>query len=225
LSGAKVDDLNLARRQRPRGLRPLRLLRFYKVRLDQQDGADRRGAGSRQLRLQASLAPRRLSLSKVDLEDADRSEPHLQVRLPLLRVEAAWKEGNGPMSSQAPELHLLVRLPVKPGVDGKEARALMSNNLAELPLLVPLPAKCRVDGKEARVLTPNPAVLRAADLLLANNLGRVNHKAARKRARKLLQVLALNKPKLASEKRRPRSDPGSLCVQISTFRRINNPTL
>ena len=107
------------------------------------------------------------------------------------------------MSSQAPELHLLVRLRAKHGVDGKEARALMSNNLAERPLLVSLPVKCRVGGKEARVPTPNPAVLRAVDLLLANNLGRANHKVARKRARKLLRVLALNKTKPASEKRRP----------------------
>jgi len=129
------------------------------------------------------------------------------------------------MSSQAPELHLLVRLRAKHGVDGKEARALMSNNLAELPLLVSLPVKCRVDGKEARAPTPNPAVLRAADLLLRLDMGKGNLRAERKRARKLLRVLALNKTKLAWEKRRPRSDPGALCVQISTFRRINNPTL
>ena len=197
MNGAEVDDLNLARRKRPRDLRLLRLLRLYKVRRDQQGGADRRGAGSRQVRLQASLAPRRLSLSKVDLEGADRSGPHLQVRLLPLRVEAAWKEGNGPMSSQAPELHLLVRLRVKHGVDGKEARALMSNNLADLPLLVPLPVRCRVGGKEGRVPTPNPAVLRAADPLLANNLGRVNHKAARKRAKKFLLVPGPNKPEFS----------------------------
>ena len=106
------------------------------------------------------------------------------------------------MSSQAPELHLLVQLRVKHGVDGKEARALMGNNLAELPLLVPLPVKCRVGGKEGRVPTPNPAVLRAGGHRpLA--VDKRNQRAERKRARKLLRVLALNKTKPASEKRRP----------------------
>ena len=131
-------------------------------------------------------------LSRVDLEAADRSEAHLQVRLLLLRVEAAWKEDNGPMSSQAPELHLLVRLPAKHGVDGKEARALMSNNLAELPLQVPLPVKCRANDKEGRVPTPNRAALRAVNLLLRLDMGKGNLRAARKRARNLLRVLALD---------------------------------
>ena len=130
--------------------------------------------------------------SRGDIEDADRSEVHLQVRLLLLRVEAAWKEGNGPMSSQAPELHLLVRFRMKHGVDGKEARALMSNNLAELPLLVPLPVKCRANDKEGRVPTPNPAALRAVNLLLRLDMGKGNLRAARKRARNLLRVLALD---------------------------------
>ena len=119
------------------------------------------------------------------------------------------------MSSQAPELHLLVRLRVKHGVDGKEARALMSNNLAELPLLVPLPVKCRVGGKEGRVPIGNPAVLRAANLLLELRLE--SQRAERKRARKLLRVLALNKTKLASEKRRSQSDPGSPPLSVQAL--------
>jgi len=201
LNAAEVDDLNPAWRVRRQDLQEKRLRQVSKVLRLEKSGGGQEEAGWRRVRLQASLAPRRLSLSKVDLEGAGRSEPHLQVRVLLLRVEAAWKEGNGPMSSQAPELHLLVRLRVKHGVDGKEARALMSNNLAELPLLVPLPVKCRVGGKEGRVPIGNPAVLRAANLLLELRLE--SQRAERKRARKLLRVLALNKTKPASEKRRP----------------------
>jgi len=66
---------------------------------------------------------------------------------------------------------------------------------------VRLRVKHGVDGKEGRALIGNPAVRPAVNLLLELRLE--SQRAERKRARKLLRVLALNKTKPASEKRRP----------------------
>jgi len=48
------------------------------------------------------------------------------------------------------------------------------------------------NNKEGKEPMGNPL----GDLLLANNLGRVNHKAARKRAKRLLRVRALDNTNL-----------------------------
>ena len=49
------------------------------------------------------------------------------------------------------------------------------------------------NNKEGKEPMGNPV----GDLLLANNLGRVNHKAARKRAKKFLLVPGPNKPEFS----------------------------
>ena len=141
------------------------------------------------------------------------SELHLRVRLVLLRVEAPWKEGNRALSSQAVELHPLVRLQVKRKVDAKEARALMSNNLVEFLRPVPLLVKRMVSGKEARVLMANLAALKAAGPRLVPSVGRRgDQKAERKKVRSPLRLLALDNKKLKIDG--PSwNDPGPRYVQ------------
>jgi hypothetical protein len=142
--------------------------------------------GASPAQLQVSLVVARIFHSKVVVEGLGLSRPDLRRHRARMRMRVgALENSEDKLVRASPARHLPVQLPVKREAEKKEGKAPMAS---------------RAGHQEV-------------DRLLRLGRDKGNQRVERRKARKNHLVLFLDKTNTLLNKQRPRSDPGSLCLE------------